>query len=132
MNVLADTHVAIWAVITPENISANASAAFADAERQGGLYIADISLWEIAMLIQKQRFYPGTSTEEFLQLMLKAYNFSVVCINAAIAATAVLLPANVNKDPADRIIVATALSLNIPLISADTNLRSSSVVTTIW
>jgi PIN domain nuclease of toxin-antitoxin system len=42
------------------------------------------------------------------------------------------LPGTVNKDPADRVILATTLRLGGRLVTADANLREAGVVTTIW
>jgi PIN domain nuclease of toxin-antitoxin system len=64
--------------------------------------------------------------------MLEAYNFSLVGINNAIAAQAVLLLLSINSDPADRIIAATSLVHNATLVTADENLRAAPILTTIW
>ncbi len=132
MKVIVDTHIAIWSVLSPEKLSPKAVTAFAEADKYATLFLADISLWEIAMLIHKKRFDPTINTRSFLNHLLSAYNFSLARLNTEIADISVRLPASINKDPADRIIAATSLTLNAPLVTADENLRASSALSTIW
>jgi PIN domain nuclease of toxin-antitoxin system len=49
-----------------------------------------------------------------------------------IAALAVRLPAGFPKDPADRLIAATAIVEGVPLVTADERIRQTKVVQTIW
>jgi PIN domain nuclease of toxin-antitoxin system len=132
MKIIADTHIAIWVMLAPEKLSRHAASTFTKAERRGSLMLADITLWEIAMLIKKKRIHIGIDTQLFLDEMLAAYNFSIIGINNAIAAQAVSLPMSINNDPADRIIAATSLIYGAVLITADENLRAAPMLTTIW
>ncbi len=58
--------------------------------------------------------------------------FIVLPITGDIALQAFDLPASYPKDPADRIIGATALIEDIPLLTADREIRKSRAVPTIW
>jgi PIN domain nuclease of toxin-antitoxin system len=58
--------------------------------------------------------------------------FVILPITANIALQAFALPASYPKDPVDRIIGATALIEDIPLITADREIRKSRAVPTIW
>lgn len=84
------------------------------------------------MLVQKERIQIDTTCESFINLALQAYDVQTLPITPQIATLSTRLPEAVNKDPADRLIVATAVVENIPLITADRNLRMADVVTTIW
>ncbi|MCE7982364.1 MAG: type II toxin-antitoxin system VapC family toxin [Caldilinea sp. CFX5] len=130
--ILLDTHVIIWDALTPNRLSIPAQQAIAHANGQAGMLIADISLWEIAMLIQKGRIQINTDCQSFITLLLQANKLRVVPISPLIATWAVQLPGLVNKDPADRLIVATALAEKAVLVTADLNLQSSGAVTTLW
>jgi PIN domain nuclease of toxin-antitoxin system len=53
-------------------------------------------------------------------------------MNAEIASLAVRLPASFPKDPADRLIAATAMAEGLPLVTADQRIRRSKLAETIW
>ena len=130
--ILLDTHIIIWDALAPNRLSPRAQQAIAQANQQDGMLLADISLWKIAMLIQKGRLQIGTDCHSFLMLLLQANQLRVVPISAQIAAQAVQLPVLVNQDPADRLIVATALAEQAVLITADHNLQNSGIVPILW
>ena len=94
------------------------------------LAISDFTLYELSLLFRKKRFNLATSPEAFLAEVER--RFVVLPITANIALQASELPANYPKDPADRIIGATALIEDIPLVTADREIRKSRAVPTIW
>jgi PIN domain nuclease of toxin-antitoxin system len=130
--IVVDTHALIWDALTPDRLSATAQRALSDANAGDGLLICDISLWEIAMFIQKGRVQVDVDCQSFINLILQANKTRVQPITPLIAALSVQLPAGINKDPADRLIVATALAENTPLLTADYNLHNTDVIATIW
>jgi PIN domain nuclease of toxin-antitoxin system len=130
--IVLDTHVLIWDALTPKQLSAAARQAIAQADQQNNLIIADISLWEIAMLIEKKRVQIELGTQAFLNLILQAHKAIVQPITAAIATLAIDFPAEISKDPADRLIAATTLTKNATLITADKNLQNASLIPTLW
>ncbi len=130
--IVIDTHILIWLSLTPERITAPAQQAIADANSADGIIIADITLWEVAMLVQKGRVQIPTNCTTFLNLALQAYDIHVQPITPRIATRSTQLPQTINKDPTDRLIVATALAQNASLVTADRNLRADAAVVTIW
>ena len=84
------------------------------------------------MLIEKERLKIETESKAFLNLILQANKTSVQPITAEIATLAVQFPTRITKDPADRLIAATSLANNATLITADQNLRRSSIIPTLW
>lgn len=130
--IVVDTHALIWDALAPNRLSATAQRALSEANAGDGLLICDISLWEIAMFIQRGRVQVGVDCQSFINLILQANKTRVQPITPLIATLSVQLPAGINKDPADRLIVATALAENAPLLTADRPLRDANVVTTIW
>ena len=130
--IAVDTHILIWDALTPERLSPAAVDALAAANQGEGMVIADISLWEIAMLIQKGRVQVATDCHTFLNLILQANRIHVRAITPQIATLSTQLLPTINADPADRLIVATALAERVPLVTADRNLRDAEEIGTIW
>ncbi len=96
----------------------------------GGLAISDITLLEITMLFQKKRFELNGSLESFLQEVES--RFIVLPITGRACVRALGLPSGYPKDPADRIIGATALVEGLSLITADGEIRRSKTLQTVW
>jgi PIN domain nuclease of toxin-antitoxin system len=129
--ILVDTHVAAWLALEPSRISRKARAAIDDARASAtGLGLADISLWELAMLVSKGRIRLTVSLESFLTEIEN--RFVIVPLRAQVCVRALSLPAAYPKDPADRIIAATALVEGVPLLTADHQIQRSKTVETIW
>lgn len=127
-----DTCAIIWNALEPRRLTKNAQKALADADQADGLIFCEISLWEIAMLMKKGRLDPGTNYREFIELVLQSEKYFLRGITAEIAELSVNLPEIINFDPADRIISATSVAYNAPLITADKNLRKAKILKTIW
>lgn len=95
-----------------------------------GLAISAMTLVEIATLFGRRQFHLTLSLESFLDELER--RFVVLPINARICARMLSLPAGYPKDPADRVIGATALVEGIGLVTADREIRRAKVVRTIW
>lgn len=130
--IVLDTHVIIWDALAPERLSEPARTAIAQANQSDGLLICDISLWEIAMLLQKGRLQVNTDPLSFINLLLQANKTLVQPITPQIAALAAGFPDDINRDPADRLIAATTLAENGPLLTADRNLQAARGIPTLW
>ena len=129
--ILLDTHVVIWLALEPGRISKRARAAIAETRRRGeGLAISDITLLEIATIDNKGRIKLSASLEAFLTEI--EARFIVLPITGRICVSALALPAAYPRDPADRVIGATALVEGLPLITADDGIRRSKTLKTIW
>ena len=74
---------------------------------------------------------PG-SVEGFLGDVCRRPGLTVLDITADIAALTLLFPATFPKDPADRIIGATARAHGLPLVTKDGNMQESPLLRTIW
>ena len=130
--IILDTHIIIWDALQPEKISKKARKMIDRANDSGEIIIADISLWEIAMLMKKKRLSVDATYPEFIRLIRVANHYAVQAITPEIADLSVSLSSEVNLDPADRLICATSLFRNVPLITADSNLIKAKSVETIW
>ena len=129
--ILVDTHVVVWLAFDQEKISRNPRTAIDEARQNGdGLAISDIFLLELATLASKGRIRLDISLEFFLQEV--GSRFVVLPISGKACARAMSLPTTYPKDPADRLIGATALVEGLSLLTADRNIRRSRAIQTIW
>lgn len=128
--ILLDTHVLIWMASDPKRLSKKARAAIRDARQKTGVAIATITLWELAWLAENGRIQVVGSVESFVRETVARVILQP--ITPEIAALAVQLPADFPKDPADRLIAATAMVGGAPLVTADERIRHAKVVQTIW
>jgi PIN domain nuclease of toxin-antitoxin system len=129
--ILVDTHVVVWLAFDQGQISRKARSAIDNARRNGdGLAISDITLLELATLASKGRIQLDISLESFLQEV--EARFVVLPISGRACVRAIGLPAAYPKDPADRIIGATALVEGLSLLTADREIRRSKALQTIW
>lgn len=132
MRVMLDTHIVVWNALSPERLSEQAREVLALSDQPENMIISDISLWEISMMISKGRLHVDGGCQGFLNLLVQAYRLALIPVSPEIAALATQLPPDIREDPADRLIVATALAEKVPLVTADPNLRAARVVHTVW
>jgi PIN domain nuclease of toxin-antitoxin system len=129
--ILVDTHVVLWLALEPERISKKAHAAMDHArQNEDGLAISGITLLEIATSYGKGRISLEMSLESFLRDVEE--RFIVLPISSRACARTLTLPASYPKDPADRVIGATALVEGMALVTADAAIRRARAVRTIW
>lgn len=129
--ILLDTNVVLWLAFDPDKISSSANDAIHQArQKDEGLAISSITLLELATLSSKNRFRFSLGLASFLQHVEE--HFLVLPITARACACIPGLPALYPKDPADRIIGATALTEGMALVTADREIRRSRALRTIW
>jgi PIN domain nuclease of toxin-antitoxin system len=130
--ILMDTCAIIWDALEQQRITPVALKAINNADAHNALIVSDISIWEISMLIKRGRIEVATTPANFINLFLQSRNISVISISPEIAELSVSFGSEINNDPADRIIAATAVIQNAQLVTADTNLLNSELVDTLW
>lgn len=129
--ILVDTHVVIWLALEPAKIAQKARTAIEESRRSGqGLAISAITLLEIATLERKGRVRLSAGLAAFLSEV--EARFVILPITGQVCVQAMALPPSYPKDPADRIIGATALVEGVPLVTADDEIRRSRALRTIW
>ncbi len=131
--VVLDTHALLWwASSDKAQLSAAAQQAI-DAELHGGqIMVSSISAWELGMLVAKGRVALSMNTLAWLSIVNQIEAISFVPVDNEIAVGSATLPGEFHKDPADRIITATARKLAAPLITADDKIRAYPHVITLW
>ena len=130
--IIMDTCAIIWDGLQKDKLTKKAKAAISKADSSNELFICDISIWEIAMLAKRKKIEIDDTAANFVRLFLESRNVTVLPISPEIAELSVNLGSEINNDPADRIIVATSIIKQAPIVTADTNLRDARMVETIW
>lgn len=130
--ILLDTHALLWWFSDPARLPERARRAIHSALRRGPLTASAISVFEIATAVRRGRLDLGRSTEKWLADLRTLPELRFQPLNPEIARAAGDLPATLHGDPVDRIIAATALALDATLVTADRQLRESSLIRTVW
>ncbi|MGH7530171.1 MAG: type II toxin-antitoxin system VapC family toxin, partial [Gemmatimonadales bacterium] len=109
--IVLDTHALVWWVSDPDRIPARARRLVDATRREGGLCaVSSISAWEIAMLVAHERLVLSIDLEAWIAAVEALPYLQFVPVDNRLAVQAVRLDRFPQRDPADRIIVATALA----------------------
>lgn len=130
--IVLDTHVLIWWAAGDPQLSRAARDAIEAEAQDGEILVSAISAWEVAMLAKAGRLALTMEAEVWLDTVAQVRAIRFVPVDVGISIQSVQLPGEFHKDPADRIIVATARRHSAPLISADMKIRGYPHVQTIW
>jgi PIN domain nuclease of toxin-antitoxin system len=126
---LLDTHVVIWwwtdAPELPARFAVLLDRLAAASEMIG---ISTISLWEIAMLVERRRLELFASVDTFLAEIESHAHVRMLPITACVAAESTRMGPSYPRDPVDRIIGATARCHHLRLVTADQAIRDSGAV----
>jgi PIN domain nuclease of toxin-antitoxin system len=128
--ILLDTHVLVWSVAESKRLTRVAAAAIRQAQRADGLAISAITLWELASLVARGRIQAYGTVDVTGRLLIEGV--AVKPITPEIAALSTQFPDDYSRDPADRLIGATARAEGVPLVTRDENIRKSPLLRTIW
>ena len=96
-------------------------AALAELDRceKEGIGVSIFSCWEVAMLHARGRLQFSCSLDDWITAALAYPGVELAALTVEIVVESCRLPDGFAKDPADRILVATARSLDCPLVTAD-------------
>jgi PIN domain nuclease of toxin-antitoxin system len=128
--IVVDTHAVIWLSQEPKLLSAEATGELAAARNSGSLAIADITLREIAWLVSTARVSVHPRLATYLDFVESL--FLVLPISGKIAERSTQFTSAYPRDPADRLIGATALVHGARLVTKDEGIRMSGEVECIW
>lgn len=131
--IVLDTHALVWwATGDDAQLSPAAAQAIATEMDGGQIVISSISAWEITMLVARRRIDLSMDIEAWLSLVGEIEAVRFIPVDNEIAVKSIGLPGEFHKDPADRIIVATARKMAAPLVTADDKILAYPHVRTVW
>ena len=119
MKLLLDTHIWLWSLLAPENLTRRVAKALEDPKNE--LWLSAMSTWELVMLVERKRVALEKPVDAWIREAMAAVPLREAPITHEIALETrqILLP---HGDPADRLIAATARVLDLTLVTADERL----------
>ena len=130
MTFLLDTHILLFWFSRDLILTAAESRIVNNASRENPLLVSGISLWEIATLHKLGRITLGIPLRDWLERAVAPPLVRLIGISPAIAASVAALPESFHRDPADRIIVASAQITGAIIVTRDRRIIESGIVET--
>jgi len=124
MKLLLDTHTILWMVNEHEKLSSNAKALLANDEHT--LFISIVSLWEIAIKASLGKLAGLSGGVGALIAHIDHMPVTIYPISPAHVEAVESLPF-IHRDPFDRILIATAMTDGMTIVTADGNIKKYSV-----
>jgi PIN domain nuclease of toxin-antitoxin system len=119
---LLDTHAAIW--LAEGQLSDEVFAHIVAAGLSDGVFVSPVSAWEVGLLARPRptgqpavQFKPDPQT--WFATLLSQAIIKGAPLTASMAIGSSFLPGSFHNDPADRLLVATAREMDIPLLTRD-------------
>ena len=130
--ILLDTHVWVWWLARPEELTKSARQAVERELATGSVGISSFSVWELALLVQRKRLDLSVDLVEWVAESERIKGVTFHPVSNSIALQSVNLPGAFHPDPADRILVATARQLGATFVTGDAKIHRYPHVKTLW
>jgi len=130
--IILDTHIWLWWIRHPEKLSEEAAIAIEKAIKEKGIAISAISSWEISLLVSRGRLKLPIDVRDWVRKTETLPFVRFIPVDNAIGLNSVALPDSFKTDLPGRIITATAITMNIPLVTRDEKILNYPKVKTIW
>ncbi len=131
MKALLDTHILLWWLGPATRLSADQRQVIEEAGPEQPLWVSEISLWEIATLHSLGRLELRLPLRDWLERATAPPLVRRLGISPAVAAEVAALPDGFHRDPADRILVATARVYGATLLTQDQRILRAGIVSTL-
>lgn len=122
--IVLDTHVLVWTMEDDDRLGPTARRLIQGETGSGRILVPAISLWEIAILVAKERLALGQDVRTWIDKVSSLDGLAIADLLPHISLDAVSLPGSFHADPADRMIVATARYHQAQLVTADPQILS--------
>lgn len=117
---LMDTHVWLWfALKQSKRMPKSIIKTIDKAAKEGMLTVSIFSIWEIGLLVSKNKLQFGMPVNEWINKALDLQGLRLAPLDTKIVLDCHNLPGEFHQDPADRLLVATARQLDAVLLTAD-------------
>ena len=117
---LLDTHVWIWAQRgDTAQISSAMQVEMLEWQRNGAMFLSPISVWEAALLVASGLLELGLSMDQFVEQAANDGGLNLAPLTSQVLIESTRLPGELHRDPADRILVATAREHAFTLVTRD-------------
>lgn len=130
--IVLDTHIWLWWLHDPGKLSADADRLIQQEQFSGALVISAISVWEVAVKVQSGKLAIPMDINRWYELARSYPSTVIEPLSPVDAIASTQLPGDFHKDPADRIIVALARRLSVPLLTCDRKILDYKHVVTVW
>lgn len=116
MRFLVDTHVWLWSLVDPDKLARRVRTALTQSRNEG--WLSPISVWELQVLAERGRVKLDDEPRRWIREALGRTPFHEAPLvhEVALRSREIALP---HQDPADRFLVATALTYELTLVTAD-------------
>lgn len=129
---VTDTHPIIWHLTADANLGGNARRIFEEADKGiHTIWIPSIVLVEVVYICEKKGILQGDAGP-FLNHLANSPNYPVAPLDVQIVQEMQRIPRATITGMPDRIIVATSIRLQAPLISTDQAITNSGLITVVW
>jgi len=125
---LLDTHAWIWWISGDSRLTLREREALDNLLPSERPVLAEISLWEVAMLVERDRLELDMDLESWLAVASAPATVELARLTPAVAAEVARLPEKFHRDPADRLIVATARVMKLRVLTRDKKISAARVV----
>ena len=130
--IVVDTHILVWWVSQDRQLSNSARKAIDnEADNGGTILVSSIAAWEVAMLVSKNRLTLTMDVDTWLETVAEIDCLAFVPVDNKVAVESTRMPGEFHQDPADRMIVALARQLSVPLVTADEKILNYEHVKTV-
>ena len=117
---LLDTHIALWLDSGDEHLRSSTRALIDGCWQNGGtIHLSAVSVWEIALLVDSRQIELDLPIEDWISRFLQRPGIETVPLGHSAASRSYRLYQLEHRDPADRLLIATAIELACPLVTYD-------------
>jgi PIN domain nuclease of toxin-antitoxin system len=125
---MLDTHAWVWWISGDPRLAVREREVLDNLSPSERPVLADISLWEVATLVERGRLELDMDLERWLAIASAPATVELARVTPAVAAEVARLPERFHRDPADRLIVATARVRKLSVLTRDRKITGARIV----